>query len=388
MGPLQGCRILDLTSVVMGPYATQQLGDLGAEVILVEPCEGGNNRRMGASRHEELSGTALNLLRNKRSFAVDLKTEAGREAVLRLAATSDAFVSNLRPKPLSRLGLAYGDVAAVRPDIVYCQAQGYPSDSTRADEPAYDDVIQAECGLADAARRSGRDPQLAPTIMADKICGLTISQAVIAALFHRLRTGAGQRIEIPMLDVMQAFLLVEHGGEAIVDPDGGAAGYSRVLNPERGPQRTRDGWICVLPYSKADFSTLFRAAGLDHLADDPRIADQVTISRHAESLYRDLRPVIAQRTTAHWLAFCKTHGIPVGSIKSLEEIAATMPIRHHPVAGPYRSVSSPMRFSASPSEVAREAPLIGEDTRMLLEEAGYSSAAIASMERNGVITAR
>jgi crotonobetainyl-CoA:carnitine CoA-transferase CaiB-like acyl-CoA transferase len=286
---------------------------------------------------------------------------------------------------LARLNLAYEDVSAIRPDIVFCQAQGFRSDSERADEPAYDDIIQAESGLADAARRSGRDPQIAPTIMADKICGLMISQAVVAALFHRLRTGSGQRVEIPMLDVMRAFLMVEHGAGAVADPVNGQAGYSRVLNAARGPQRTQDGWICILPYSKADFSALFRTVGLDQLADDPRIADPVTISQNAGFLYEALREIVATRKTAAWLQFCHEHHIPVGAISTLDEVAKTMPVREHPFAGPYRSVPSPMVFSNSSCTVDREAPIVGQDTEALLIDVGFDPEEIRALRDAEVV---
>jgi crotonobetainyl-CoA:carnitine CoA-transferase CaiB-like acyl-CoA transferase len=266
-GPLHGLRILDLTSVIMGPFATQTLGDMGAEIITVETIDGGGNRGMGSGPHEQLSGIALNLLRNKRSICLDLKHSKGREAALRIAAGCAAMITNLRPGPLKRLGLAYDDIVKVQPDIVYCQAQGFRSDSGRANDPAYDDIIQAESGIADANRRTGRDPALAPTILADKICGLTIANAVTAGLLHRERSGEGQRIEVPMQDVMTSFLLLEHGTGRISVPPSGEVGWSRVLSPERGPQPTQDGWINILPYSSEAFDALFVAGGRSDLVD-------------------------------------------------------------------------------------------------------------------------
>ena len=350
VGALQGLRVLDLTSIVMGPFATQQLGDLGADVIFVEPLQGSTSRRMGPGSHPQLSGIALNLLRNKRSLALDLKAPGGREAVGRVLATCDVFVTNLRPEPLRRLQLSYPHAAAIRQNIIYCQAQGFRTGSERADDPAYDDIIQAECGLADAARRVGGRPTLAPTILADKVCGMAIVQCVLAALVHRERTGAGQRVEVPMLDVMQAFTLVEHGADAVARPNIGQAGYSRVLAKERGPQQTLDDWINILPYSRAAYEAMFRAGGREDLVSDPRIqSGVVAIGRNANFLYSQLRPIIATRTTADWLAYCKAHDIPVGTVARLEEVVGTMPITltFAPSTGSARQVGvcNPARWS-------------------------------------------
>ena len=222
-GPLSGVRVLDLTTVVMGPYATQVLGDLGADVIVVEGTTLETNRVMGPGPHPQLSGTSLNLMRNKRSLRLDFKLAEGREALLRVAATCDVVITNVRPSALRRAGLRYEDVAARHPDIVYCEAHGWPTDSERTDDPAYDDVIQAGTGVADAFRRQTGSPSLVPTIFVDKLCGLTIAYAVIAALFRRERTGRGERIEVPMSEAAAAFVLVEHGAGAIPEPPAGPA---------------------------------------------------------------------------------------------------------------------------------------------------------------------
>ena len=233
-GPLDGVRVLDLSSVVMGPLATQILGDLGADVITVEDPRGTLSRVMTAGPVPTLSGLALNLLRNKRNVVLDLKDPEGRREALAIAATVDIVVTNLRPGTLARLGMTYEDVRAVCEDVVYCQAQGYPSDSPAADAPAYDDVIQAGSGIPDTFRRMGGVPVLVPTLVADKVSGLTIAYAVLAALFERERTGRGQRIEVPMIDVMTAFTLVEHAGPATTVPPLGPPGYARILNRSAG----------------------------------------------------------------------------------------------------------------------------------------------------------
>src|SRR5215472_2530168 len=271
-GPLAGVRVLDLTSVVMGPLATQILGDLGADVITVENRGGDINRIMSPGPRRGLSGISLNLLRNKRNIVLDAGHPEGRSALLRIAAGCDVFVSNLRPGSLNRLRLGYPDVAAARPDVIYCQAQGFPSDSPQADAPAFDDIIQAASGVPDVLRRAGGTSGLVPTLLADKVCGLVLTYSIIAALFHRERTGEGQHVEVPMTDAMRAFLLVEHGSAAISRPPSGPAGYQRILTPLRGALRTADGWIAVQPHGDAQWGALLRAAGLDDLVGDPRLS--------------------------------------------------------------------------------------------------------------------
>jgi crotonobetainyl-CoA:carnitine CoA-transferase CaiB-like acyl-CoA transferase len=368
-GLLDGVRVVDLTSVVMGPLATQILGDLGADVITVEDPRGTLSRVMTAGPRPGLSGVALNLLRNKRNVVLDLKGTEGRDALLEVVATADVLVTNLRPGTLARLRLTYADVASVRPDIVYCQAQGYPSDSGVADAPAYDDVIQAATGLPDAFRRFGGEPLFAPTLMADKVSGLTIAYAVLAALFHRERTGEGQRIEVPMVDVMTAFMLVEHAGAATARPPQGPPGYHRILNRERRPQRTRDGWISVLPYTRQNFEDIFRAGGREDLAADERIATARARIDHADDLYREVAGILTQRTTDEWLDFCRASEVPASPVPTLDELVDGLEEDEHPEAGTYKVIPQPVRFSAmSGPTVRRPAANSGQHTDEVLAE--------------------
>ena len=384
-GPLSGYRILDLTSIIMGPYATQILGDLGADVIAVESARGDTNRIMGAGPHRQLSGIALNLLRNKRNIAIDLKDEAGREVVLKIIRSCDALVTNLRPGPLQRLRLTYDDVRAVRHDIVFCQAHGFPSESDRSGEPAYDDIIQAESGIADLCARVDDEPRLAPTILADKVCGLTVAYAVLAALLHRERTGRGQRIEVPMVDVARSFTLVEHGAGAIPEPPLGPVGYQRILTPNRRPQRTADGWIQMLPYEREHYDALFKAAGRDDLVGDSRYANGRARIANAHDLYAILYEIAADRSTSEWLGLCREHGIPAAAVATLDELVAELPIEHHPVAGAYRLIPSPVRFSETPAQLRRHAPLIGEHSHEVLRETGMSDDEYESLVARGVV---
>ncbi len=384
-GPLAGVRVLDLTSVVMGPLATQILGDLGADVITVETRGGDINRIIGPGPRPGLSGVSLNLLRNKRNIALDVGHAEGRAALLRVAAGCDVFVSNLRPGSLARLRLGYPDVAAARPDVIYCQAHGFPSDSPQADAPAFDDIIQAACGVPDVLRRAGGTPGLVPTLLADKVCGLVLAYSIIAALFHRERTGEGQRVEVPMTDAMLAFLLVEHGGAAISRPPRGPAGYQRILTPLRGALRTADGWIAVQPHRDSHWAALLRAAGLEDLIGDPRLSRR-GIWLEPGFGYATLGRVLAARTTAQWLAFCSAKGIPAAAAAGLDELIEALPDDEHPAAGAYKLIPPPARFSASPASVRRRAPLAGQHTREVLAEAGLTEPEIARLEEAGLLS--
>ena len=369
----------------MGPFATQLLGDLGADVITVEPARGDNCRSMGGGPHPQLSGVALNLLRNKRNVAIDFKHPDGRRAVLDIAATCDVFVTNLRPATLSRAGLAYADVAQVRPDVVYCEAHGYPTGGPRQDDPAYDDVIQAESGLADAAARVTGQPMLAPSVLADKVCSLTIVYSVTAALYRRARTGEGEHIEVPMEETFEAFTLVEHGAEAVPRPAVGPAGYQRVLTPHRRPWPTRDGWMVVLPYTKEQYDRIFAATDRDDLLGDERYATGRQRIANAGFLYDLVGQMLASRSTAEWLAFFREQDVPAGQVHTLDDLVDQLAEAHHPHAGTYKLVPPPVRFARAPQNVRRPAPLIGEHTESVLAEIGYDEGTLAGLRASGAL---
>jgi crotonobetainyl-CoA:carnitine CoA-transferase CaiB-like acyl-CoA transferase len=369
-GPLDGVRVLDLTSVVMGPYATQILGDLGADVICVEDAKGDTNRYMGVGPDPRMSGIALNLLRNKRNIGLDLKTDGGRDTFLAIAATCDVVVTNLRPGPLSRLRLTYDDVRAVKPDIVFCQAHGWPSDSPRADAPAYDDIVQTATGIADLFTRVSDRPTMAPTLIADKVSGLTIVYSVIAALFHRERTGEGQRIEVPMVDAVSSFVLVEHGAGAIPEPPLTPAGYPRILTPNRRPHRSTDGWIAILPYSNRHYRDLFTEGGRSDLLSDDRLTSERSRIVHADWLYRIVGEIVATGTTQRWADFCAAHDIPASPVVTVDELVEELPVVEHPAFGPYRQTGFGTRWSTTPPSVRRHAPMRDEHRDQILREIG------------------
>lgn len=357
----------------MGPLATQVLADQGADVILVEAKGGDTNRVMGPGPHPELSGIALNLLRNKRSIDVDLTTPEGRSIVHRLVATCDVVVSTMRPQVLERLALDYATLAPLRPGLVYCQAQGFPLDSARAEEPAYDDTIQVASGVADMTERVSGQPALIPTIFADKICGLVIAQAVAAALVQRMRTGEGRHVEVAMQEATAAFILAEHGAGAIPEPpvspgDGPAVGYARVLSAERRPHRSSDGWVHLFPYLPRHYAAIFGGLGAPSAEDDQRYVDQRAALHNSDALYRDVRAIAPQRTTEEWLDYCRREGIPATAVVTLQELVDALPLTDHAAAGRYRVISPMARFAGTPFSVRQSAPLIGEHTDEVLAE--------------------
>lgn len=392
-GVLDGIRVLDVSTVLMGPYATQVLGDLGADVIKVETGSGDSNRFMGGGPHPELSGIALNVNRNKRAVSLDLKSAAGMEAFRRILDTCDVFVTNLRPGPLRRLGLAYTDVAAGRPDLVYCQAQGFRAGTDEEDRPAYDDIIQAATGLPRLSETTTGSTAFLPATIADKVAGQTLVAAVLAALLHRERTGRGQRVEVPMFDAVLAFNLIEHLSRAAVP--GGRAGYSRIMTTTRGPQRTADGYVAVMPYTDEHWRRLFAAVGREAQLDEPWLTDQNARLLNPEPAYASLAAIIAERTTGEWLALCDAEGIPANAVPHLGEIVEDEELHRgmisaaeHPVIGSYRSIGPGMILDDAPLRVRRPAPMRAEHTAEVLAEVGYDRAGIEQLISSGAVQQR
>ncbi|GAU70634.1 hypothetical protein SSP35_21_00280 [Streptomyces sp. NBRC 110611] len=292
-GLLAGVRVIELAGVIMAPYAAQQLGDLGADVIKVERPTGDMTRHYPPRRHPGMGGPALNLNRNKRSAAIDLKAPHGRDALLALLRTADVFITNLRPQALEKLRLGYDDVAAVSPGLIYANAQGFRSDSRYGTHAAYDDIIQAASGLVWLNHKVSGQPHYVPTVLADKICGMQIAQSVLAALHYREHGGTGQHIEVPMADTMLAFNLVEHLGAAALEADG-EFGSARSLSPERRALRTADGWMCILPHSDRDWRNFTAFVGRPELAADPRFATGPDRALNADQFY----PLLTERRPA------------------------------------------------------------------------------------------
>jgi crotonobetainyl-CoA:carnitine CoA-transferase CaiB-like acyl-CoA transferase len=383
-GPLAGVAIIDLTTVVLGPLASQILGDLGAEVIKVEPPEGDIMRYAGPARHRDMGHVFLNLNRNKRSLCLDLKRPEGAAALLALVRRSDVFMHNMRPQAMARLGFAYPRLREVNPRLVYCAAHGYGQEGPLADRPAFDDIIQGASGFVALEEMTSGEARFVPTLVGDKTVGLTMVYAVMAALYQRERTGEGQAVEVPMLETMTAFVMAEHMGGLTFEPPEGPPGYARMLAPDRRPHRTADGHICILPYSDRHWRDFFVVAGRPDLADDPRLADAQTRSRHVAELYALVAECVRTNTTQHWLAALKAADIPCGPVNQLAELPddehlaavdffATV---DHPSEGRIRAVRPPVRFGGVECGLRRPAPRLGEHSREILREAGLGPAEI------------
>jgi len=381
-GPLEGIRVLDMTGVGMGPYATQNLGDMGADVIKVETADGDVFRHVTPQRHVAMSHAFLNFNRNKRSVVLDAKTAHGREALRRLAARADVFVSNVRPAAMRRLGLDYASVQAMNPRIVYCGCYGYGESGPYAGRAGIDDTVQAASGAAWLQGIGHEAPRYVNTVMADKVVGLHVSQAIAMALYARERTGRGQAIEVPMFETMVAFLALEHLGGLTYDPPMGQAGYARMLTPFRKPFRTRDGYMGVVPYTDAQWRRFFEIAGRPDLVADPRYATLMSRSRLFDELYKLVEDTLATRTNAEWEAALSDADIPFAPVNSFADLLEDRHLQAigfwraaaHPSEGPVRMPDIPVRFSDTPGTIRSLAPRLGEHTREVLREIGMEEA--------------
>ena len=390
-GPLDGVRILDATSVVLGPLAAQVLGDLGADVIKIEPPEGDTTRQLGPARNPGMGAFYLACNRNKRSIVLDLRQPAARDALLRLAVDADVMMHNLRPQNAARLGLEYDVFRAINPRLVYCATYGFRAAGPYGARPAYDDVIQAASGLAMLQTAIASEPRYVPTIVADKTSGMAVVQAVLAALFYRERTGRGQAVEVPMFETLVAWVMVEHlYGETFV-PAIESVGYKRILARYRRPFPTKDGHLAVLPYTDAHWRSFFALAGRDDLLGDARYATLASRLKNIETLYEELGRIVATRTTAEWLATLDAAGVPAMVVNTLEsllhdphlEATGVWKVLEHPTEGPLRVPDIPPRFSETPGAIRRLPPRLGEHSVEILREAGLGQAEIDAMLASG-----
>jgi len=392
-GPLQGVRVIDLTSVVLGPYATHILADLGADVIKVESLAGDSTRDYKPLRHAGMSGFFLNLNRNKRSIALDLKHPEGLQALKQLIAGAQVFVHNMRGSAIENLGLGYAAVKAVNAEIVYCAAYGFGAGGPYADKAAYDDVIQAGSGLASLFTAAHGAPAFMPTVVCDKLTGQAVAYAILAALFQQAKGGGGQAVEVPMLETTVEFALVEHLAASAFQPPLAKAGFARVLSPHRKPYRTADGYMCLLPYSDRNWRDFFVFTARLEFLNDPRFARLSDRVQNIDVLYALLDEEASRLTTAQWVKFCDEVSIPCMPVVGLDELADDPHLKavrmfntvEHPSEGAYRSVRSAVLFSGSEFTVRHHAPRHGEHSAQLLAAAGYAPEDISRLAAAGVV---
>lgn len=391
-GPLAGVRILDLSAVVMGPYATQILGDLGADVIKVEPPSGDNMRAVGPMRNPGMGALYLHLNRNKRSVVLDLKSEAGRAACLRLAESADVLLYNTRPQAMKRLGLDYQSVAAVNPAIVYVGAYGFGNEGPYAGRPAYDDLIQGMTALpALYQRNSGDVPRYAPLTLADRAVGMQVAIAILAGVVESRASGKGQAIEVPMFEAMAQLVLGDHMGGRTFDQESCETGYARLLVEHRRPYATADGHISALIYNDKHWTRFFDLIGQPELKSDPRFSTHTARSHHIDAAYRLVSDVIATQSSAYWLETLSAADIPVAPLYSIEDLLDDPHIRavgmvrelDHPTEGRIHSPAPVGSYSRTPTDITRHAPSLGEHTVELLAEAGYSDSDIQAIFEAG-----
>ena len=387
-GPLAGTKVLDLTTVIMGPYATQILGDLGADVIKLEEGTGDLVRYLSPNRSPGMSGFVLNVNRNKRSVQLDLRSASDIEVFWALIEWADVFVTNVRPAGLARLGVTYEAAAARNPRLIYVNAVGYDTRGPYGSRPAYDDLIQAGSGLTGLMARVAEDgrPRFVPTIVADKTSGLMVANASLAALVHRNTAGPnapGQQIEVSMLETMVSYVAVEHLQGHAFEPPIGPIGYNRILSPDRQPVRASDGWVVLMPYTDQNIRDFFAQVGRPEVADDPRFATFDSRVKNVSAMYELLGELAPARSVDEWIALCEPFSIPCARVVDFEHIAddphlvaiGFFQTAIHPTEGPYRLVGSPVRFSATPANVPnvqRHAPLLGQHTEEVRAELGFT----------------
>lgn len=396
-GPLKGVRVIDMTTVLMGPYASQILGDMGADVIKVESPHGDLVRDLGPMQHDHMGALYLHINRSKRAITLDVKQPEGREALLRLVESADVLLYNIRPQSMERLGLGYDAVSAVNPKILYVGTFGFGQNGPYAAKPAFDDLIQGAIGLPTLIQMAGSDvPRYVPSNIVDRTVGVFAVSSLCAALYHREKTGQGQRIDIPMFETMVSHLLSDHISGATFDPPIGPAGYARLLASERRPYKTKDGFVCAVIYNNKQWAAFYKAIGrFEEFSHDARFVNLNTRNRHINDLQQMVAKIFLERTTDEWLSLLEQADIPCMPLHTLESIFEDPHLQavglfqweDHPSEGRMRRVGVPSSWSGSQPVPGRPAPTPGQHSIEVLQEVGYSDAQIEQLRAQGIISA-
>lgn len=393
-GALAEVKVLDLTAIFMGPSATQMLGDFGADVIKVESPEGDVVRGVGPNGDRGMGPLFMNVNRNKRSIVLDLKSKEGKEALLKLVEQTDVLIYNVRPAAMARLGLGYEALSKINPRLIYVGTFGYSQRGRYAPEPAFDDAIQAAVALPQAAVMNGSDvPRYTPVTIVDRSVGLYAMGVVCAALYARERTGMGQSVDVPMFETMANYVLSDHLYGYTYVPAKAGFGYPRVLNAHRRPYQTKDSYVCVVVYTDIQWRNFLGLVGKGEVYDtDPRFANIVVRTQNIEALYKMLSGELEKRTTAEWRECLTPLGVPVFPMNTFDSLLKDPHLADigffqevdHPTEGRIRTMACPSEWSATPPSIRRHVPRLGEHSREILREAGYSDLAIDALIERGV----
>ena len=381
-GPLAGIKIVDMSSVLMGPYATQILADYGADVIKIEDAKGDLLRLAGPMKSPKMGSVFLGCNRNKRSVVLDAKSKEGYAAIMKMCEDADIFVTNVRSNALKRLNMTYEDIKAHKSDIIYVSLVGYGQRGPYRDRPAFDDLMQGISGIPALSRlATGGKPQYAPINLADKVCGISAAHAILAALVHKLRTGQGQAVEVPMFEVLTQFVLSDHLGGHSFEPPIGPIGYNRLLSPDRRPYQTSDGFLCILVYTDDHWKRFFDLIGRpEEFKNDPKFHDHATRTRSYDEVYQWLSAEVMKRTTAQWIEGLEKSDIPYSRMNTPEDLMKDPHITavgliqeiDHPTDGRMRMLAPPIIFSETPASITRHPPSLGEHTDEVLREIGFA----------------